>query len=56
MRIIVVDDEQPALEGLTGTLKKVCESSRVYKETEIVGFRDPHDALDSAGKRKKYLS
>ena len=51
MRILVVGDEQPALEGLTGTLRKVCDNA-VYNEAEILGFRDPHDALDSAQKRR----
>ena len=52
MRILVVDDEQPALEGLTGTIRKVCGAKAAYAQTEICGFRDPHDALSSAEKKK----
>lgn len=50
MRILVVDDEQPALEGLLGTLKKVCSADSEWNEAEICGFRDPLEALCSAEK------
>lgn len=40
MKIMAVDNEKPALEGLTRTIQKV------LPEAEVISFRDPYEALE----------
>lgn len=46
MRIMTVDNEKPALEGMTRTI------SKAVPEAQTVSFRDPKEALDYGKKEK----